>query len=192
MSKFRVCRSRNFEFELEISSWDVEISSLPKSKFRVLTQNFQLGCRNFQFAEVEISSLNSKFPVGMSKFPVCRSRNFQFGSQNFQFAMIEFFNHGTQWGASCPLSPTLLLDLRLEARYTFAPFGGHMVVLLLRARAYGQEHRDSPRRAVEVPMLHQVLSLAAFKLWFPPDPKEEVFIVFEPKRVDSLLYTMIF
>ena len=116
MSKFRVCRSRNFEFELEISSWDVEISSLPKSKFpvwkskfpvwrsrnfellvgyivvpaywfinhlpkskfRVWTRNFQLGCRNFQFAEVEISSLNSKFPVGMSKFPVCRSRNFQF------------------------------------------------------------------------------------------------------------------
>ena len=34
------------------------------------------------------------------------------------------FNHGTQWGASCPLSPTLLLDLRLvEAGYTFAPFG---------------------------------------------------------------------
>ena len=48
------------------------------SKFRVWTRNFQLGCRNFQFAEVEISSLNSKFPVGMSKFPVCRSRNFEF------------------------------------------------------------------------------------------------------------------
>ena len=27
------------------------------------------------------------------------------------------------WGASCPLSPTLLLDLHLEAGYTFAPFG---------------------------------------------------------------------
>ena len=39
------------------------------------------------------------------------------------YAMIEFFNHGTQWGASCLLSPTLLLDLRLEAGYTFAPFG---------------------------------------------------------------------
>ena len=38
--------------------------------------------------------------------------------------MIEFFNHGTQWGASRPLSPTLLLDLRLEAGYTFAAFGG--------------------------------------------------------------------
>ena len=48
------------------------------SKFLVWTRNFQLGCRNFQFAEVEISSLNSKFPVGMSKFPVCRSRNFEF------------------------------------------------------------------------------------------------------------------
>ena len=48
------------------------------SKFRVWTRNFQLGCRNFQFAEVEISSLNSKFPIGMSKFPVCRSRNFKF------------------------------------------------------------------------------------------------------------------
>ena len=41
------------------------------------------------------------------------------------YAMIEFFNHGTQWGASCPLSPTLLLDLRLEAGYTFAPFGDY-------------------------------------------------------------------
>ena len=40
------------------------------------------------------------------------------------YAMIEFFNHGTQGGASCPLSPTLLLDLRREAGYTFAPFGG--------------------------------------------------------------------
>ena len=40
------------------------------------------------------------------------------------YAMIEFFNNGTQWAASCPLSPTLLLDLRLEAGYTFAPFGG--------------------------------------------------------------------
>ena len=39
------------------------------------------------------------------------------------YAMIEFFNHGTQWGASCPLSPTLLLDLHLEAGYAFAPFG---------------------------------------------------------------------
>ena len=48
------------------------------SKFRVWTRNFQLGCRNFQFVEVEISSLNSKFPVGMSKFPVFRSRNFEF------------------------------------------------------------------------------------------------------------------
>ena len=43
------------------------------------------------------------------------------------YAMIEFFNHGTQWGASCPLSPTLLLDLRLEAGYTFAPFGDNWV-----------------------------------------------------------------
>ena len=82
--------TRNFEFELEIFSWDVEISSLPKSKFRVWTQNFQLGCRNFQFAEVEISSLNSKFPVVMSKFPVCRSRNFQFGSRNFQLGCRNF------------------------------------------------------------------------------------------------------
>ena len=39
------------------------------------------------------------------------------------YAMISFFNHDTQWGASGPLSPTLLLDLRLEAGYTFAPFG---------------------------------------------------------------------
>ena len=30
-------------------------------------------------------------------------------------------------GASCPLSPTLLLDLRLEAGYTFAPFGFYEV-----------------------------------------------------------------
>ena len=133
MSKFRVCRSRNFEFELEISSWDVEISSLPKSKFRVWTQNFQLGCRNFQFAEVEISSLeveissleveissleleistlNSKFPLWRSrnfellvgyivipaywfinhlpksKFRVW-TRNFQLGCRNFQFAEVE-------------------------------------------------------------------------------------------------------
>ena len=43
------------------------------------------------------------------------------------YAMIEFFNHGTQWGANCPLSPTLLLDLRLEAGYTFAPFGGAFI-----------------------------------------------------------------
>ena len=28
-----------------------------------------------------------------------------------------------QWGANCPLCPTLLLDLRPEAGYTFAPFG---------------------------------------------------------------------
>ena len=64
MSKFPVCLSRNFEFELEISSWDVEISSLPKSKFPVCrSRNFQFGSRNFQFGtrnfhfELEISSL---------------------------------------------------------------------------------------------------------------------------------------
>ena len=78
-SKYPVRQSRNFQFELEISSWD---------------------CRNFQFEEVEISSSNSKYPVGQSgnfqfeleissciveisslkksKFPVWRSRNFQF------------------------------------------------------------------------------------------------------------------
>ena len=71
MSKFPVWRSRNFQFELEISSWT-------KWKFPVRTRNFQLECRNFQSEEVEISSSNSKFPVGMSKFPVWRSRNFQF------------------------------------------------------------------------------------------------------------------
>ena len=43
------------------------------------------------------------------------------------YAMIYFFNHGTQWGASCPWSSTLLLDLRLEAGYTFAPFGASSV-----------------------------------------------------------------
>ena len=93
-SKFRVCSK-------------LEISSSANWKFRQ-TRNFQLGCRNFQFAELEISSLNSKFPVGMSKFPVCRqtgnfefkveissskqfgSRNFQFGSRNFQFGTRNF------------------------------------------------------------------------------------------------------
>ena len=47
------------------------------------------------------------------------------------YAMIEFFNHGTQWGASCLLSPTLLLDLRLEAGYTFAPFGDWEELVLM-------------------------------------------------------------
>ena len=106
MSKFPVWRSRNFEllvgYIVVPAYW--LINHLPKSKFRVWTRNFQLGCRNFQFAEVEISSLNSKFPVGMSKFPVCRCRNFQFAdveissfkskfpvcrSRNFQFAEVE-------------------------------------------------------------------------------------------------------
>ena len=62
-SKFPVGQSGNFQFELEISSWNVEISSLKKSKFPVRTRTFQLECRNFQFEEVEISSSNSKFPV---------------------------------------------------------------------------------------------------------------------------------
>ena len=39
---------------------------------------FPIQTRNFQLDKVEISSSNSKFPVGMSKFPVWRSRNFQF------------------------------------------------------------------------------------------------------------------
>ena len=70
MSKFPVCRSRNFEFELEISSWDVEISSLPKSKFRVWKSKFPVWNSKF-------TVWNSKFPVWNSKFPLW-TRNYQF------------------------------------------------------------------------------------------------------------------
>ena len=106
--KFRV-RTGNFdffklEFELEISSWDVEISSLPKSKFRVWTWNFQLGCRNFQFAEVEISSLEveiSSLELEIStlnsKFPVWRSRNFELLVGYIVVLVYWFINHSLNW-----------------------------------------------------------------------------------------------
>ena len=40
------------------------------SKFPVGMSKFPVQTRNFQLDKVEISSSNSKFPVGMSKFPV--------------------------------------------------------------------------------------------------------------------------
>ena len=40
------------------------------SKFPVGMSKFPVQTQNFQLDKVEISSSNSKFPVGMSKFPV--------------------------------------------------------------------------------------------------------------------------
>ena len=62
-SKFPVGQSGNFQFELEISSWNVEISSLKNLNFQ-----FELKISSWN---VEISSLKK------SKFPV-QTRNFQF------------------------------------------------------------------------------------------------------------------
>ena len=92
MSKFPVCRSRNF---------------VGMSKFlvcRVLTRNFQLGCRNFQFAEVEISSLEveiSSLELEIStlnsKFPVWRSRNFELLVGYIVVPAYWFINHSLNW-----------------------------------------------------------------------------------------------
>ena len=71
----RISSLRKPEMQLEIFSWDVEISS-SNSKFPV----GQSG--NFQLDKVEISSSNSKFPVGMSKFPVGMSK-FPVGMSKF-------------------------------------------------------------------------------------------------------------
>ena len=55
MSKFPIWRSRNFQFELKIFSWNVEISSLNS------TWNFDFGKLEISTSQLEISSSNSKF-----------------------------------------------------------------------------------------------------------------------------------
>ena len=73
----------NFQFEeVEISSSNSKFtrhsSGWTKWKFPVRTRSFQLECRNFQFEEVEISSWDVEISSSNSKFPVGQSGNFQF------------------------------------------------------------------------------------------------------------------
>ena len=113
-SKFPVGQSGNFQFELEISSWNVkisswnveisswnvEISSLKKSKFPGRTRNFQF--------KLEMSSWTKwKFPV--------RTRNFQLECRNFQFDQVH--THHRLWEFSARL--TLLWCFKLLERGWF-------------------------------------------------------------------------
>ena len=126
------------------------------------------------------------------------------------YAMIEFFNHGTQWGTSCPLSPTLLLDLHLEAGYTFAPFGGQDEGRLPLPRSSRSTllHRPPSRTNVYLSVYVQfgqpfcTLTTHSWLNWvnehlmrtrlvrkksqiFKFGPQEGVFKLFEPKLVAS-------
>ena len=88
MSKFPVCRCRNFEFELEISSWYVEISSLPKSKFRVCPNwKFRVQTRNFDIGKLEILTSQLEISSSNSKFRLRQTGNFDIPTGNFEFKL---------------------------------------------------------------------------------------------------------